>query len=163
MFVDSWDIRITPMKRVCGCSRYKTCDKCKPHKQLSLWEFDTSYIHAMGDDIGWDPETGRLNWTKSMKEAEIRKYLIKCECEQCKACHRPYKWGWIEIDALWCVQARYMHGFRCPYCYHRLVEISFMSAEIEDLGTPSEEEIARVGLKSEQFCGLDDDELYGNS
>jgi hypothetical protein len=147
-----------PMRRTCGCTGLNKCDKCKPPEQLSLWEFDTSYIHIMGDDIGWDPEKGRLDWAMSMKKAEIRKYLIRCECGQCKAMERPFRWGWIEIDALWCVQARYVHGFRCPYCYNRQLDISFMRTEIEDLGEPSEEEIDRLGLRVDQFCGLDDNE-----
>ena len=149
------------MRRICGCAGKSYCDECKPPEQLDLWEFDTSYIHLMGDDIGWDPEKGRLNWARSMKEAEIRKYLIKCECDQCRSLGRPFRWGWIEVEALWCIQVKYMHGFRCPYCYNRLMEISFMKAEIEDLGEPSEEEIERIGLRSDQFCGLDDDECYG--
>jgi hypothetical protein len=161
ILVDSWDIKDTPMKKKCGCTGRNTCEECKLHEQLSFWEFDTSYIHIMGDDIGWDPEQGRLNWTRSMKEAEIRKYLIRCECEQCKSLGRPFRWGWIEVEALWCIQVKYMHGFRCPYCYNRQLDISFMTTRIEDLGTPSEEEIERIGLRSDQFCGLDDDGCLG--
>lgn len=129
---------------------------CKKPHQMEFWERDTSYGHLMGLDIGWDPEKQRLNWSKEMKRAEVRKYLIKCECLQCKAMHRKYKWGWIEIDALWCIETRHKYGIKCPYCYHRLNELCSMVVEVEDCGTPSEEEVGRLGLDPKKFVGLED-------
>lgn len=153
----------TLMKKKCGCTGMSSCKECKPHEQLSFWEFDTSYIHLMGDDIGWDPEKGRLDWARSMKDAEIRKYLVKCECMQCKTMHRKFRYGWIEIDALWCIEARHQHGIKCPYCYHQYYEVSDMIVEIEDCGEPTEKEIDKLGLSPDHFIGLDDEDLYGNS
>ena len=144
------------MKKLCGCTGKNFCNECKAHEQLSLWKFDTSYRHLMGDDQGWDPEKALLSWTHNMDKAEIRKYLIKCECTQCEAMQRKFRYGWIEIDALWCIEARHQHGIKCPYCYHQYYEVSDMVVKIEDCGSPSEEEIERIGLKAEQFCGLDD-------
>ena len=110
----------------------------------------------MGDDIGWDPEKHILSWSKQMKRAEIRKYLIKCECLQCKGLDRKYKWGWVEIDALWCIEIRHKYGVKCPYCYHRLNETCHMVIEIEDCGTPTEKEVERLNLDPEDFIGLED-------
>ena len=151
------------MKKKCGCTGRDKCDDCKPHEQLEFWKRDRSYLHVTGLDQGWDPDKGRLEWARTMKSAEIRKYLIKCECEQCKACHRKFRYGWIEIDALWCIEARYAYGFRCPYCWHHFADWAQMSAEIEDLGEPSEEEIERIGLKPESFVGLEDEGCFGNA
>jgi len=106
-------------------------------------------------DIGWDPIKGMLEWAKYSR-AEIHKYLIKCECLQCKSMERNFRWGWIEIDALWCIELRYRAGIKCPYCYHRLNESCSMVVEVEDCGPPSEDEVARLGLKESDFIGIKD-------
>ena len=121
---------------------------------------DTSYTHVMGDDIGWDPEANRLNWSKEMKRAEVRKYLIRCECLQCKSLGRNFNWGWIVIDALWCVETRHKLGVHCPYCYHKLNDISHMVITIEDCGEPSEQEFERLDLDPNDYVELEDPNCY---
>lgn len=104
---------------------------------------------------GWDPIKGELQWN-NLINAEVRKYLIKCECLQCEAMERKSKWGWIEIDALWCIETRHNLGVCCPYCFHRLNESCQMTIEIEDCGIPSEEEFERLDLDPKDFVGLED-------
>ena len=122
------------------------CKSCK--------DCDHSYGHLIGLDVGWDPGEAVLNWSKNMKRAEVRKYLIKCECLQCKSFGRKYKWGWIEIDALWCIEHRHHNGIKCPYCYHRLNETCSMVVEVEDCGEPSEEEVERLNLDPKKYVDM---------
>ena len=146
--------------KICGCKgQYQICKDCRPSQQLEFWTRDTSYRHIMGDDEGWDPDQAMLTWTQNMERAEVRKYLIKCECLQCQALGRKYRWGWVEIDALWCIELRHKYGVLCPYCYHRFSDYAHMVITIEDAGDASEEEAERLGLKPEQFIGLESNPL----
>lgn len=137
------------------------CKECRHiGEQLEFWERDTSYAHILGLDVGWDPDKHRLSWSKEMKRAEVRKYLIKCECLQCKSMGRKFNWGWVEIDALWCIETRHKTGVLCPYCYHHFADLAHMVVTVEDCGVPSEEEIERLGLDPEKFIGLEDPDWY---